>query len=126
VEGVFELLTVPYNTIPILGKKISYHLFKKILHYKPNVVILLDPDAIVESYEIFQNLYDCGLENKIKFVDIKTSKDLDLHRRNYGDESVIDVLKQAKRISFEDLTKIKIMKKQQELKKYAKKGNLYG
>jgi DNA primase len=125
VEGAFELLTVPYNTTPILGKKISYNLFKKILEYRPNIITILDPDALVESYQIFENLYDCGFENKIKFVDLQSSKDLDLHRKTYGDNAVLDVIKQARRMKFEELTKIKIMKKQSELKKHAQAKKFY-
>ena len=49
VEGAFEMLSFPVNSIPMLGKDLLDALFFKLKELKPNVVILLDPDAYKSS-----------------------------------------------------------------------------
>jgi DNA primase len=46
VEGIFDCLSVNRNAIPLLGSSLSDKsmLFKKIMHYKPDVILMLDND----------------------------------------------------------------------------------
>ena len=104
VEGVFEMLTFPVNTIPMLGKTISTVLFQKLNKIKPNVIILLDPDAYNEAINLFnliQNIY-VGCEERVKLVKLPTDDDLDELRKNKGIEAVINSLYSARDLIVDD------------------------
>jgi len=47
-EGFFDAISVGCNTIPLLGSNLSEHsvLFKRILKYKPKVILMLDNDEV--------------------------------------------------------------------------------
>ena len=86
VEGVFDMLSIPINTIPLLGKTISDAILEKILKFKPNIVILLDPDAIKNAKDIliyltsiYGNEYD-----KVKIVELPNNDDIDELRIKCG------------------------------------------
>ena len=104
VEGVFEMLSFPVNTIPLLGKIITITLFEKLKEFKPNIIIVLDPDAYKDSIDLFftlKNIYiDC--EEKIKLVKLPTNDDLDELRRKYGDDAVIKALRTARALNVDD------------------------
>jgi hypothetical protein len=104
VEGVFELATFPINTIPLLGKKLSTTLFKKLNELKPNIVILLDPDAHKDAVELYYQLYSIyiGQEEKIKIIKLPYEKDLDLIRKNKGIDDVIKCLYNARTLTIDD------------------------
>jgi hypothetical protein len=104
VEGAFEMLSLPINTIPMLGKTISEALFFKIKELKPNIVILLDPDAYKNSVELFyklQSIYiDC--EERIKIIALPNNDDLDELRRYQGDERVVEALYTLRALTVND------------------------
>ena len=103
VEGVFDMFSVP-NAIPLLGKTLSTALFNKLKILKPNVVILLDPDAYKNSiniYHILRNIYeDCG--DRIKIVKLPTNDDVDELRKNMGIGEVINSIYTARGLTVED------------------------
>lgn len=103
VEGAFEMLSIP-NAIPMLGKNISTMLFKKLKLLKPNVVVLLDPDAYKNSVELFFILHDIYVdcEERVKIVKLPTNDDLDELRRFHGDDEVIKALYTARGLTSED------------------------
>lgn len=104
VEGVFDMLSIPINTIPLLGKVMSSELFNKLKKYKPFVVIILDPDAYKSSVELFyllSNIY-VGCENRIKVVKLPTNYDIDELRRNEGVAEVIKSIQGARGLIVED------------------------
>jgi len=104
VEGVFDMLSIPVNTIPLLGKTISALLFKRLSEYKPNVVIILDPDAYKDSINLFytlQSIYiDC--DDKIRLVKLPTNEDIDELRREKGVEFVKKCVYGARKLITED------------------------
>ncbi len=98
VEGGFEELSFPVNTIPLLGKSLNRTLFKVLKEKKPNVIIILDPDAFKENLKLYQEikiLYsDCP--ERVKFVTLEGNNDLDEIKRFKGKEEVIRQIKKAK------------------------------
>jgi len=104
VEGAFELLSFPVNCIPMLGKTLSTTLFLKLKELKPNVVVLLDPDAYKSSIELYYKLHTIyvGCEEKVKIVKLPNNDDLDELRRNYGIDEVIKCLYSARGLTVDD------------------------
>lgn len=104
VEGAFEMLSFPVNTIPMLGKTISPTLFMKLKELLPEVVIVLDPDAYKDSVDLFytvQSIY-VGCEERVKIVKLPTNDDLDELKRYYGVDEVIKCLYTARGLTVED------------------------
>ncbi|NJO59678.1 MAG: hypothetical protein HC836_15645 [Richelia sp. RM2_1_2] len=98
VEGTFEMLSFPVNTVPLLGKTINSTLYKLLNKKKPNVVVVLDPDAFRENLKIFHSikaLYG-GQPDKVKFVTLPGKHDLDEIRRFKGEGEVVKQLRTAK------------------------------
>jgi hypothetical protein len=104
VEGVFEMLSFPINTIPILGKNMPMAFFNKIKEIKPNIVIVLDPDALKNTIEIYQKLVIIYGEqsDRVKFVKLDGSKDLDEIKRSEGNLGVIKRIKTLRSIESDD------------------------
>lgn len=104
VEGVFEFLTFPVNTVPQLGKTISGAFFFKLKQKKPKIVIILDPDAFRDSIEMYQKLAIVYGDDahKIRIVRLKGTYDLDEIRKKFGKEAVIEKLRTAREIQTDD------------------------
>jgi hypothetical protein len=104
VEGLFEFLSFPINTIPLLGKTISTALFNKLNKYKPNIVILLDPDAFKNAIELYYTLYSIyiGCEDRVKIIELPFEKDFDLIRKNRGIDIAINCLYNARNLNIND------------------------
>lgn len=104
VEGAFEMLSFPVNTIPMLGKTISSTLFMKLKELLPEVVIILDPDAYKNSIDLFYTLESIyvGCEERVKIVKLPTNDDLDELRRNHGVDEVIKCLYTARSLTVDD------------------------
>lgn len=103
VEGVFDMLALP-NAIPLLGKTIPYALYSRLKKQKPNIILVLDPDAYKNAIDIFftlQNIY-VGYENRIKIVKLPTDNDIDEIRRCFGYDKIINILHQANSLTNED------------------------
>ena len=106
VEGLFEALTLENNAIPLLGKTISDLLLFKLKYYKPNVIVILDPDAYVTSIDLLQKIKtiysDC--DDSVKIVKLPSENDYDLDEiRNYlGINEVIKELYQARDLNVDD------------------------
>jgi len=104
VEGGFDMFSFPVNIIPMLGKTLSTTLFLKLQELKPEVVVLLDPDAYKNSIELYYKLYtiyvDC--EERVKIVKLPTQEDLDELRRNQGIDEVIKSLYGARGLILDD------------------------
>lgn len=104
VEGTFEMLSFPVNIIPMLGKTISSTLFFRLKELKPDVVILLDPDAYKNSIELFYKLHTIyvGCEERVRLVKLPTEDDLDELRRHEGIDAVIKALRTARGLTVDD------------------------
>lgn len=104
VEGAFEMFSFPVNIIPMLGKDLSTTLFFKLKEIKPNVVILLDPDAYKSSINLYYQLHTIyvGCEERVKIVKLPTEEDLDELRKNKGIDEVIKSLRSARGMTIDD------------------------
>jgi len=104
VEGAFEMLSFPVNIIPMLGKTLSTTLFMKLKDLKPDVVVLLDPDAYKSSIELYYKLHTIyvGCEERVMLVKLPTMEDLDELRRNQGIDVVIKSLYTARGLTVDD------------------------
>lgn len=104
VEGAFEMLSFPINSIPMLGKTLSTTLFMKLKELKPDVVVLLDPDAYKNSVELYYTLNTIyvGCEERVKIVKLPTKEDLDELRKNQGIDEVIKSLYSARGLILDD------------------------
>jgi len=104
VEGGFDMLSFPVNIIPMLGKTLSTTLFLKLKELKPDVVVLLDPDAYknsIELYYMLQTIY-VGCEERVKIVKLPTTEDLDELRKNQGIDEVLKALYSARQLTVDD------------------------
>ena len=104
VEGVFELLSLPINTIPQLGKTLSPTLFQMLKQKKPEIIIILDPDAYKDSIIMYNKLsiiYGDDAD-KIKIVKLGGKYDLDQIRRKYGKEEIIKKIRMARNLITDD------------------------
>jgi len=120
VEGAFEMLSFPVNIIPMLGKTLSSTLFMKLKELKPDVVILLDPDAFKNSIELFYTLQTIyvGCEERVKIVKLPTKDDLDELRKNEGHEAVLNALYSARGLIIDDYFIQKLHKPYDSTKRY--------
>ena len=109
VEGAFEMLSFPVNTVPMLGKTISNAMFMALSEKKPAVVIIFDPDAIKNAIEVLQKLQAIyvGHEEKLKFVELTGKYDLDEIRRNHNTNEMNKMIKTARTLKEEDFFKFK-------------------
>ena len=121
VEGVFEMLSLPANAIPLLGKTISKTLLLKLKELKPHVIVILDLDAHKDAINLIHLLksiyFDC--EEKIKIVILpkglkddngKDIKDLDELRKNKGITEVVKALRTARDLITDDYFMQKLQK----------------
>jgi len=119
VEGSFDFLSFNINTIPILGKVLGEKLFFKLKEKKPDIIVILDPDAWRNAMALYQQLltiyYDC--EDKVKIVELDVSGlnekgkmikyDLDELKRFKGISAVVEEIKKARQLNDDDYLRIK-------------------
>lgn len=131
VEGVFEMLSFPVNTVPLLGKDLLDALFTKLSQRKPHVVILMDPDAYRASIELFYKLQSVYYDNeeKIRIVKLSGKYDLDEIKRFKGHDAVIEALYGARKLNVDDYFAKKIYyngrksRRYNPYSKYSKRGS---
>jgi hypothetical protein len=104
VEAYFEYTTIPVNTIVLLGKSLYDNILSKLIKYKPNVIIMLNPDAIDKrdnfnykmtpnsSLEIQERLLNLGLEN-VKIQTYENNDDLNTNMQKNGKNYIFDLIK---------------------------------
>ncbi len=118
VEGIFDYYSLPINTIPLLGKTIGNKLFYALKNKKPNIVILLDPDAYgnaINIYMMLQAIYGINNAEKIKIVKINDKRDIDEIRRDNGEKIIPEIIKSARNLTTNDYF---IKQKYEKRKKY--------
>ena len=75
VEGVFDSIFLP-NSIPMLGKFLSEHLYEKLYDRAKKIIIVLDPDAWDDQEKLFHKL-NCGkLMGKVWSIKLEGNKDI--------------------------------------------------
>lgn len=110
VEGMFDFIGLGIkNTIPLLGKVLFNKLYSTLLEKaKGNIVILLDPDARKNAYEIYQKLDGSPLRGRIRVVDLPKDMDISDINREFGKSGVIEQLSNNRELTFKDLIKYKV------------------
>lgn len=75
VEGAFDSIFIN-NSIPMLGKFMSDHLYTKLYEKAFKIVIVLDPDAWNDAERLYHKL-NCGkLMNKVWIIKLEGDKDI--------------------------------------------------
>lgn len=75
VEGAFDSIFIP-NSIPMLGKFMSEHLFNKLYDNAKKIIIILDPDAYGDQERLYHKL-NCGkLMGKVWSLKLEGDKDI--------------------------------------------------
>jgi len=100
VEGVFDAINCPENTIPILGSSLTNNskLFQKILSNQTPVTVALDPDLKMKAFKIAKLLKSAGCEVQIIFAP---------NKKDFGDLSKGDVIEiLSKSVPYEDFARI--------------------
>jgi len=109
VEGGFELLTLPINTIPLLGKDLSNKLVNILKVKKPYIVLIFDPDAFNNMIDAFEILYHIYHEEsyKVRLIELNDKNyDLDEIRKKYGINKVKDIImSNSRQITIDDYFK---------------------
>jgi len=109
VEGGFEELSFPVNAIPLLGKVIGEKLFFELKDKKPEIIVILDPDAVKDAIRLYEQLqgiyYDCT--EKVKIIIMEGKHDLDEVKRNFDVEGVKKVIQSARYLNDLDYLRLK-------------------
>lgn len=75
VEGAFDSIFIP-NSIPMLGKFMSEHLFETLYQNAKKIIIVLDPDAWNDAERLYHKI-NCGkLLGKVWIVKLEGDKDI--------------------------------------------------
>lgn len=75
VEGAFDSIFIE-NSIPMLGKFMSEHLFKKLYEKAKKLIIILDPDAWDDAEKLYHKI-NCGkLMGKVWVVKLEGNSDI--------------------------------------------------
>lgn len=103
VEGVFDAVKCPDNSIPVLGSTLSKksRLFTQLTSHRSTVIVAFDDDAEKKSHEVCQKLHRAGCATYQVKV---TGGDLGSRTK----EDVREVLRTASKWSQEDLITHKI------------------
>jgi len=111
VEGAFDMLSTP-NAIPLLGKVLSPLLFLKLKKIKPEIIVLLDPDAYVNAIDLFYQLQSIYIEceERVRIVKLPNKLDIDELRRIQGMDDVLKSLRTARSLNVDDYFARKLQK----------------
>jgi DNA primase len=75
VEGVFDSIFIP-NSIPMLGKFMSEKLFSLLYEKAKKIILVLDPDAWLDTERLYHKI-NCGkLFGKVFVVKLEGDKDI--------------------------------------------------
>ena len=71
VEGVFDAIKCPENTVPILGSSLSKRskLYQMIAKNQTPCIVSLDPDLKIKAFKIADLLHSAGCDVKVVFAD---------------------------------------------------------
>lgn len=101
-EGVFDMIAIKRNVIPLLGKTISASLMKKIISSKiKKVYIALDNDAIRMALQHCETLLSMGKKVFLVSTEEKDASEM-------GFQSFLNKIQQTPELTSGDLLKLKI------------------
>lgn len=95
VEGVFDSMRI-LNSIPLLGKKPSDLLIKKLLENNATVIVCLDADAFKDGIQIYEKLVSLGLN--VFFIEVPKDKDISKIYEEGGQEELNKTLKGVRKV----------------------------
>jgi DNA primase len=95
VEGVFDHIVVP-NSIPLLGKMVSDHLYEQLqVKSNANIVICLDDDAWQDTIKLYKKLNSGKLHGRVKVIKMPSGYDLSEVYQKFGENGIIKILKKS-------------------------------
>jgi len=95
VEGVFDHIVVP-NSIPLLGKVISDHLYEQLqVKASANIVICLDDDAWNDSIKLYKKLNSGKLFNRVRVIKMPRGYDLSEMYQKFGKDGIVKMLRKS-------------------------------
>ena len=102
-EGVFDAISIRTNAIPMLSKKPSKSLLKKIFEKKVKTIyIALDEDAKKDAYNLSEFFRDFGIDSKV--VNLPKDKD----PNDLGFEKMNNLIDKTISSSFSDMIEAKL------------------
>jgi hypothetical protein len=108
VEGVFDYISIPINTLCLLGKEFIPYIFEKVINHKPSLVFILDSDAIKQTIK-YINIFENMSLNNIKFVELPNKYDIDELRLKIGDNNLPQyILEHSKKLTDLDIIKYQV------------------
>jgi hypothetical protein len=102
VEGPLDAISVKRNVIPLFGTYPSTKLKTELIQHKPDVNIILDPDAIKHSLQIADFLISIGL--KTKLVEIKGDEDAG----SLGFQKITQSIKETEYLDFSRIMRLRL------------------
>lgn len=100
-EGALDAIAVRRNVIPLFGTYPSPMLKLALIINKPEVNVILDPDAVTHAITISKFLIQIGL--KVKLIDCGNSDPNKL-----GFENISKIIKETDYLDFGSLTKLRL------------------
>jgi hypothetical protein len=105
VEGAFDYISISINTLCLLGKEFIPYIFEMVIYYKPNLVFILDPDAIKQTIK-YINIFDNMNIKNIKFVELPNNYDIDELRLKIGENKLPEyILNNSKELTDLDIVR---------------------
>ena len=102
-EGVFDAISIRTNAIPMLSKKPSKSLLRKVFEKKVKTVyIALDDDAKKDAYRLSEFFKDFGIDSKV--VNLPVDKD----PNDLGWERITTLIDSTESASFSDSIQAKL------------------
>ena len=102
-EGVFDAISIRTNAIPMLSKKPSKSLLRKIFEKKVKTIyIALDDDAKKDAYNLSEFFKDFGIDTKV--VNLPKNKD----PNDLGFDKITDLINKTISSSFSEMIQAKI------------------
>jgi DNA primase len=103
LEGVFDHIVTP-NSIPLLGKVISYKIKQLLIeNAKADIVILLDEDAYDDAVNLYKELDFGELNGRVKICKPPYGHDSSSIYQKLGKKGIIKLLKSSRRLEMEEI-----------------------
>lgn len=105
VEGAFDYISLPINTLCLLNKIFIPYIFNTIIKYKPPVIFVLDEDAMKNTIK-YIHMFDNMDFKMIKFLKLPEDSDIDELRKNIGEDNLPEyILKNSTYLTDSDVIK---------------------
>ena len=102
-EGVFDAISIRTNAIPMLSKKPSKSLLRKIFEKKVKTIyIALDDDAKKDAYRLSEFFKDFGIDTKV--VNLPKDKD----PNDLGFDKITDLINKTISSSFSEMIQARL------------------